>query len=80
MISHGDVIGDFTIVNAGVCLGGDVRVGRCCYLGARSAVRQDISIGDNGQLGMGSVVIKDVAADTVVVGNPARFLKKIAIG
>ena len=80
VISHGDVIGDFTIVNAGVCLGGDVRVGRCCYLGARSAVRQDISIGDNGQLGMGSVVIKDVAADTVVVGNPARFLKKIAIG
>jgi len=65
---------------AALSLGGDVRVGRCCYLGARSAVRQDISIGDNGQLGMGSVVIKDVAADTVVVGNPARFLKKIAIG
>ena len=77
VISHGNNIGDFTIINAGVCLGGDVSVGRCCYLGARSAVRQEIEIGDNSLLGMGSVVIEDVPKNTVVVGNPAKFLRKI---
>ena len=77
VISHGDVIGDFSIVNAGVCLGGDVKIGRCCYIGSRSSVRQDVEIGDHSQIGMGSVVLNDVPADTVVVGSPARFLRKV---
>jgi acetyltransferase EpsM len=78
VISHGDVVGDFSIINAGVCLASDVVVEKGCYLGARSTVRQDIKIGARAQLGMGSVVIKDVPPETVVVGNPARFLRKIS--
>jgi len=37
----------------------------------------DICIGDNSIVGAGSVVTKDVASDTIVVGNPARVLRKI---
>ncbi len=37
----------------------------------------DIYIGDNSIVGAGSVVTKDVASDTIVVGNPARVLRKI---
>lgn len=36
-----------------------------------------MTIGDNVVVGAGSVVTKDVPDNVVVVGNPARILKKI---
>jgi len=36
-----------------------------------------ITIGENAIVGAGSVVTKDVPPDTIVAGNPARFLKTI---
>ena len=34
-------------------------------------------IGDNAVIAAGSVVIRDVPADTLVAGNPARVIRKI---
>lgn len=36
-----------------------------------------ITIGENAIIGCGSVVTRDVPADTIVVGNPARVLRKV---
>jgi len=36
-----------------------------------------ITIGENAIVGAGSVVTKDVPANTNVVGNPAKIIKKI---
>ena len=36
-----------------------------------------ITIGENAIVGAGSVVTKDVPANTIVAGNPARILRKI---
>lgn len=36
-----------------------------------------VSIGDNSIVGAGSVVTHDVEQDTIVVGSPARVLRKI---
>ena len=36
-----------------------------------------ITVGENAIVGAGSVVTKDVPANTVVVGNPARILRKV---
>ncbi len=36
----------------------------------------DITIGNNSVIGAGSVVVKDVPDNCVVVGNPARIVKK----
>ena len=78
-ITHGDVIGDYTIVNAGACISGEVKIGRSCYVGTNSAIRQNITIGDYCLIGMGSVVLSDVPANSVVVGNPARILRRTRI-
>jgi acetyltransferase-like isoleucine patch superfamily enzyme len=46
-----------------------------CYIGAGAIILAGVSIGTHAIVGAGSVVTKDVEPNTVVVGNPARFLK-----
>lgn len=76
VLSHEDVIGAYTSVAGGVIISGGVRVGEACYLGANASVKDGVVIGAGSLIGMGSVVLKNVAANTVVVGNPARELRK----
>lgn len=44
-------------------------------VGANSTLLPGVVIGKDSFVGAGSVVTKDVAAGTVVTGNPAKFLK-----
>ncbi|HNT55148.1 MAG TPA: acetyltransferase [Anaerolineaceae bacterium] len=75
VISHDDEIGDYTCIAGGVCVSGQVKVGQCCYLGSHAAIINGITIGERALVGIGSVVLHDVPGNTVVVGNPARFLR-----
>lgn len=75
VLTHDDVIGDFATVASGVRMGGGVRVGRGAYIGAGALIRESLSIGDWAQVGLGSIVLRDVPADEVWVGAPARFLR-----
>ena len=45
-------------------------------IGANATILCGITIGENAMVGAGSVVIKDVPANCVVVGNPARVIKR----
>jgi sugar O-acyltransferase (sialic acid O-acetyltransferase NeuD family) len=75
VLTHDDVVGDFATIASGVRLGGGVRVGRGAYLGAGALVREGVTIGDGALVGLGSVVLHDIPAGQVWVGNPARFLR-----
>jgi acetyltransferase-like isoleucine patch superfamily enzyme len=48
------------------------RVKKGASLGANSTILCGITIGEGALVGAGSVVVKDVAPHTIVVGNPAR--------
>jgi UDP-2-acetamido-3-amino-2,3-dideoxy-glucuronate N-acetyltransferase len=52
-------------------------VGRGASIGANSTIICGITIGEGAMIGAGSVVLSDVPANTVVVGNPAKFLKLV---
>ncbi|MBE5039925.1 sugar O-acetyltransferase [Oscillospiraceae bacterium DSM 107454] len=54
-----------------------VHIGKNCWLGAGVIVLPGITIGDNTVVGAGSVVTKDLPANTVAVGNPCRVLRPI---
>jgi bifunctional UDP-N-acetylglucosamine pyrophosphorylase/glucosamine-1-phosphate N-acetyltransferase len=52
------------------------RIGNNAFIGSDSVLVAPINIGNSAVTGAGSVVRKNVGAKTVVVGVPAKFLKK----
>jgi len=52
-------------------------VKRGAAIGSNATVMCGVTIGENAIVGAGSVVTKDVPANTVVAGNPARVLRRI---
>jgi galactoside O-acetyltransferase len=48
------------------------------WIGARAIILRGVTIGEGAIVAAGSVVTRDVASWTVVGGNPAQFIKKLA--
>lgn len=48
-----------------------------CWIGAGAVILPGVTVGENSIVGAGSVVTKDVPANTVVAGNPAKFIKNL---
>ncbi len=54
-----------------------VHIGKNAWIGAGATILPGVSVGENAVVGAASVVTKDVPADTIVAGNPARLIKRI---
>lgn len=54
-----------------------IHIGRNCWLGANVMIMPGVTIGDNTIVGAGSLVTKDLPANVVAVGTPARIIKEI---
>lgn len=54
-----------------------ISIGKKVWIGANVIILRGVSIGDNAVIGAGSVVTKDILANTINVGNPAKKLKNI---
>ena len=50
-------------------------VGKGASIGSGATILSNITIGENALIGAGSVVTKNVPANAVVAGNPARILR-----
>lgn len=74
-VSHDCVIGNFCSLNPAACVAGNVTIGDGCEVGSACSIRQGTGIGSGATLGMGAVVLKDVPANAVMVGNPVRPLE-----
>jgi acetyltransferase-like isoleucine patch superfamily enzyme len=91
MAIGGISIGDGTMIGPNVIIATDnhdlrskmvlvcksVRIGKNVWIGAGARILPGVHIGDNAVVGAGAVVTKDVAANTVVAGIPAKFIKNI---
>ncbi|HWI21739.1 MAG TPA: acyltransferase [Baekduia sp.] len=53
----------------------DVRVGHNCWLGYGAAILRGVTVGDNSVIGTNAVVTKDVPANSVAGGVPARVIR-----
>ena len=52
-----------------------MRVGNNVWIGYGACVLRGVSVGDNSIVGTNSVVTKDVPANAVVAGIPARIIR-----
>lgn len=51
-----------------------VSIGRNVFIGTRCVILKGVTIGDNAVIGAGSVVTRDIPANTIAAGNPCRIL------
>lgn len=54
-----------------------IKIGRRVWIGAHATVLPGVTIGDNAVIAAGAVVTKDVPANAVVGGMPAKIIKII---
>lgn len=54
-----------------------VSIGDNVWIGAQATICPGVKIGENSVIGAGSVVIHDIPANCVAVGNPCRVVRKI---
>lgn len=54
-----------------------ISIGKNVWIGAAATVMPGVTIGDNSIVGAGSVVTKDVPANTIVAGVPAKIIRKL---
>jgi len=52
-------------------------IGENAWLGVRVIVGKGVTIGDNSIIGAGSVVTKDIPANCIAAGNPARVVRQL---
>ena len=76
IIEHDCVLESCVHVSPNAVLAGGVNVNKYSWVGAGSSVIEKIKIGKNTIVGAGSVVINDIPDDVIVVGNPAKVIKK----
>jgi UDP-3-O-[3-hydroxymyristoyl] glucosamine N-acyltransferase len=73
-IAHGVWIKRNSLIIANSMIGGSTIIGENVWVAPSSSLINKIILEDGVTVGMGAVVVKNVAKDTVVVGNPARPL------
>ena len=76
-IEHDSIVSAYASVSPNVAIGGQVQVGEEASIGIGATVLQGITIGDRAIVAAGAVVISDVAADSLVMGIPARVVSKV---
>ncbi len=54
-----------------------VHIGRNAWIGAGATILPGVTVGENAVVAAGAIVTKDVEANTIVGGNPAKFIKKV---
>lgn len=61
-----------------LCYAKPVTIGNNCWFGANVTVCPGVTIGDDCVIGAGSVVTRDIPANSIAVGSPCKVLREIS--
>jgi sugar O-acyltransferase (sialic acid O-acetyltransferase NeuD family) len=76
-VAHHAELGDYTSTGPSAVMSGECRIGAGAFVGAGAVIAPRVSVGEGAVVGAGAVVIRDVGPGEVVVGNPARLLRRV---
>ena len=54
-----------------------IRIGKRVWIGSNAVITKGVTIGDNSVIAAGAVVTKDIPANVVAGGVPAKVIKEI---
>ncbi|WP_333652070.1 DapH/DapD/GlmU-related protein [Lacrimispora sp.] len=81
LIGHNVVLAtlnhDLAPENRGTMHPAPIVIGKNVWIGSNATVLAGVNIGDGAVVAAGAVVTKDVPANTIVGGVPAKFIKKV---
>lgn len=76
LVAHESVVGNSVFIAHACSVSGEVTIKDGAFVGTNSTIIPRRHIGAWSTIGAGSVVTKDIASYTTVVGNPARVIRK----
>ena len=77
ILEHDCKVGNGVHLMPGSVVGGNTNIGDFVTIGLNATVMPGLDIEEGAFIGAGAVVTKNVKKNEVVIGNPAKFLKKI---
>jgi UDP-3-O-[3-hydroxymyristoyl] glucosamine N-acyltransferase len=75
-IAHNVTIGEKTIITACAEISGSTRIGKGVWISPNASIIDQIIVEDFALIGIGAVVISNVPANAVYVGNPAKYKRE----
>lgn len=61
----------------GIVVSKPITIGNSVWIGANATICGGVTIGDRAVIGAGAVVVRDVPANTIVAGVPAKVVREI---
>lgn len=69
---------DPTVRNNGLEFGRPIVIEDGVWIGGNATILSGVTIGENAIVAAGAIVTKDVAANTIVAGNPAKVIRQVS--
>lgn len=76
-VSHDSTVGDYSFVCPAAILTGGVTLGDEVMLGSNATVIPGRQIGSRSVIGAGACVVRDIPADSLALGVPAKVCKRL---
>lgn len=74
-LDHDSTMDSFSSLAPSVTIGGDCKIGRISAICIGSTVSHKVHIGENSILGAGSIALKNIPANALAYGSPAKIVR-----
>ncbi|MEJ5183858.1 MAG: NeuD/PglB/VioB family sugar acetyltransferase [Rectinemataceae bacterium] len=75
-LGHDSTLDRFAHLATNSVVGANVYIGKAVHVGSNATIREKVHIGSYSLIGAGAVVLNDFDEYSIIIGNPAKLLRK----